>query len=66
MRKRIPFLVFIISSLVGVLVGYVDRNYAAGILLGLGVGIILMVMLRFALPKPKKQEETSSEEKQEG
>jgi F0F1-type ATP synthase assembly protein I len=65
MRKRIPFLVFITCTFVGALAGYVDRNYPAGILLGLGIGIILMVVLRFALVKQKKQKETSPEEKQE-
>ena len=66
MKKGIPFLVFFISTQIGLLLGYFWRNYLAGVLLGFGVGLILMVLLRFILPKEKKEKEISNEEKQTG
>jgi len=64
MKNRIPFFSFLVCVLIGILFGLIDRNYAAGILLGVGVGLILMVLLRFILPKKKIQEEISSGEQQ--
>jgi len=56
LRRRIPFLVFIVSTFAGILLGLIWSNLTAGILIGLGSGLILMVLLRFILYRKKEVE----------
>lgn len=49
LRRRIPFLVFVVCMFIGILLGLIWSNLTSGILIGLGAGLILMALLRFIL-----------------